>query len=55
MLEDVDIFGISHTYSAMRGILQQYLARYYKREKPILELAYGIGSDVFESRLEDVV
>ena len=37
------------------GILQRYLARYYKGKKPVLELACGIGSDAFESRLEDAV
>ena len=39
----------------MRGILQRYLARYYKGKKTVLELACGIGSDAFESRLEDAV
>ena len=55
MLEDVDILRLSHTCSAMRGILQQYLARYYKEKKPVLHLACGIGGDAFESRLEDAV
>ena len=31
------------------------MARYYKEKKPILELACGIESDAFESRLEDAV
>ena len=53
MLEDVDILTLSHTCSAMRGMLQQYLACYYKGKKPALQLACGIGSDAFESRLED--
>ena len=39
----------------MRGILQQYLALYYKGKKTVLELACGIGSDAFESRLERIV
>ena len=51
MLEDVDILRLSHTCSAMRGILQRYLARYYKGKKPVLQLACGIGGDAFESRL----
>ena len=55
MLEDVDILRLSHTCSAMRGILQRYLARYYKGKKPVLQLACGIGGDAFESRLEDAV
>ena len=55
MLEDVDILRLSHTCSAMRGILQRYLARYYKGKKPVLQLACGIEGDAFESRLEDVV
>ena len=55
MLEDVDILRLSHTCSAMRGILQWYLARYYKGKKPALQLACGIGGDAFESRLEDAV
>ena len=55
MLEDVDILRLSHTCSAMRGILQQYLACYYKGKKPVLQLAFRIGGDVFESRLEDAV
>ena len=54
-LEDVDILRLSHTCSAMRGILQRYLARYYKGKKPVLQLACGIGGDAFESRLEDAV
>ena len=55
MLADVDILRLSHTCSAMRGILQRYLAHYYKGKKPVLQLACGIGGDAFESRLEDVV
>ena len=55
MLEDVDILRLSHTCSAMGGILQRYLAHYYKGEKTVVELACGIGSDAFESRLEDAV
>ena len=55
MLEDVDILRLSHTCSAMRGMLQQYLACYYKGKKPALQLACGIGADAFESRLEDAV
>ena len=55
MLEDVDILRLSHTCSAMRGILQRYLARYYKGKKPALQLACGIGGDAFESRLEDAM
>ena len=39
MLEDVDILRLSHTCSTMRGILQQYLAHYYKGKKPVLQLA----------------
>ena len=35
--------------------MQQYLAHYYKGKKPIVQLACGIGSDAFESRLEDAV
>ena len=55
MLEDVDILRLSHTCSAMREILQQYLARYYKGKTPVLQLACGIGGDAFESRLKDAV
>ena len=55
MLENVAILKLSHTCSAMRGILQRYLARYYKGKKPVLQLACGIGGDAFESRLEDAV
>ena len=55
MLEAVDILRLSHTCSALWGILQQYLARYYKGEKPVLPLACGIGGGAFESRLEDAV
>ena len=55
MLEDVDILRLSHTCSAMRRILQRYLARYYKGKKPVLQLTCGIGGDAFESRLEDAV
>ena len=55
MLEDVDILRLSHTCSAMGGILQRYLAHYYKGEKTVVELACGIGSDAFESRLEDAL
>ena len=55
MLEDVDILRLSHTCNAMCGILQRYLARYYKGKKPVLQLACGTRSDVFESRLEDAV
>ena len=55
MLEDVDILRLSHTCSAMRGILQRYLARYYKGKTWVLQLACGIGGDPFESRLEDAV
>ena len=50
MFEDVDILRLSHTCSAMRGILQRYLAHYYKGKKPALQLACGIGGDAFESR-----
>ena len=39
----------------MRGILQRYLAHYYKGKKSALQLASGIGGDAFESRLEDAV
>ena len=35
--------------------MQQYLAYYYKGKKPVLQLACGIGSNEFESILEDVV
>ena len=31
------------------------MARYYKGKKLVLQLACGIGSDAFESRLEDTV
>ena len=55
MLEDVDILRLSHTCSAIPGILQRYLAPSYKGKKSIVELAYGIGSDGFESRLEGAV
>ena len=55
MLEDVDILRLSHTCSAMRGILRRYLACYYEGKKPVLQLACGIGGDAFESRLEDAV
>ena len=55
ILEDVDILGLSHTCSAMRGMLQLYLACYYKGEKPVVQLACGIGSDAFENRLEDAL
>ena len=55
MLEDLSILRFSHTCSAMRGILQRYLARYYKGKKPVLQLACGIGGDAFENRLEDAV
>ena len=55
MLEDVDIQRLSHPRSAMRGILQQYLAHYYKGKKTVLHLACGIGSDAFKSILEDTV
>ena len=30
ILEDIDILSLAHTCSAMHGILQQYLACYYK-------------------------
>ena len=55
MLEDVDILRLSHTCSAMRGMLQQDLTRYYKGKKTVLQLACGIGGDAFESRLEDAI
>ena len=55
MLEDVDILRLSHICSAMQGILQRYLACYYKGKKPVLQLVCGIGGDAFESRLEDAV
>ena len=55
MLGDVNILRLSHTCSAMRGILQQYLARYYKGKKIVLQLACGMGGDAFESRLEDAI
>ena len=53
MLEDVDILRLSHTCSAMREILQRYLARYYKGKKPVPQLVCGTGGDAFESRLEN--
>ena len=55
ILEDVDILRLSHTCSAMRGLLERYLAHYDKGRKPILQLASEIGVDEFQSRLDDAV
>ena len=55
MLEDVDLPRLIHTASAMHGMLQQYLARYYKSKNPLLELACGIANYAFETRLDDAV
>ena len=55
MLEDVDLFRLTHTSSAIHGMLQRYLERYYKGKSPLMELACGIANDPFETRLEDAV
>ena len=52
MLEDADVLRLSHTFSNVHGILQQYLARYYKGKNPTTKLACEIGGDEFETELE---
>ena len=34
MLEAVDLLRLVHTSSAMHGMLQRYLARYYQEKSP---------------------
>ena len=55
MLEDVDILRLAHTSTVVHGILQRYLARYYKRENLLLQLVWGIADDAIQTRLQDAV
>ena len=54
MLEDVDILRLSILAVLCAGSCND-ICTLLQREKPVLELACGIGSDAFERRLEDAV